>query len=68
MSHIHVLAPFFDGIKWEQAWEMLQKMAGNPECIEIIIVSFFFIKNLNNNFLALLTQSFFTNGRINSKH
>lgn len=39
-----ILASFFNGIEWEQAWKMLRKMAGNPECIEIIIVNFFVLK------------------------
>uniref|UniRef100_A0A915E4T8 D-fructose-1,6-bisphosphate 1-phosphohydrolase n=1 Tax=Ditylenchus dipsaci TaxID=166011 RepID=A0A915E4T8_9BILA len=30
------IAPLFDNVSWDQAWEMLQKMACNPECIELI--------------------------------
>uniref|UniRef100_A0A915DUS2 Fructose-1-6-bisphosphatase class 1 C-terminal domain-containing protein n=1 Tax=Ditylenchus dipsaci TaxID=166011 RepID=A0A915DUS2_9BILA len=29
-------SPLFDNVSWDQAWEMLQKMACNPECIELI--------------------------------
>ncbi|KAI6230307.1 hypothetical protein M3Y99_01077200 [Aphelenchoides fujianensis] len=28
---------FFENITWDQAWEMLQKMAANPECVELIL-------------------------------
>ncbi|KAI6195032.1 hypothetical protein M3Y96_01188100 [Aphelenchoides besseyi] len=27
----------FENITWDQAWEMLQKMASNPECVELIL-------------------------------
>uniref|UniRef100_A0A915DP43 ANK_REP_REGION domain-containing protein n=1 Tax=Ditylenchus dipsaci TaxID=166011 RepID=A0A915DP43_9BILA len=30
-------SPLFDNVSWDQAWEMLQKMACNPECIELIM-------------------------------
>lgn len=29
----------FEHITWDQAWEMLTKMAGNPECTELIMVN-----------------------------
>lgn len=31
--------PVFEHITWDQAWEMLTKMACNPECTEQILVS-----------------------------
>uniref|UniRef100_A0A1I7WZU9 ANK_REP_REGION domain-containing protein n=1 Tax=Heterorhabditis bacteriophora TaxID=37862 RepID=A0A1I7WZU9_HETBA len=31
--------PVIDCVNWEQAWELLKKMASNPECLENIVVS-----------------------------
>ncbi|CAJ0572763.1 unnamed protein product, partial [Mesorhabditis spiculigera] len=30
------LDPSVDNVSWEQAWELLKKMAGNPECLDAI--------------------------------
>lgn len=29
-----------DSVSWEQAWELLKKMAANPECLDSIVVCF----------------------------
>ncbi|TMS36070.1 hypothetical protein L596_003331 [Steinernema carpocapsae] len=31
--------PIIESVSWEQAWELLQKMATNPECLEAIQIS-----------------------------
>lgn len=31
--------PVIDCVSWEQAWELLKKMACNPECLDNIVVS-----------------------------
>lgn len=32
------LASIYETYTWEQSWDMLQKMASNPECTDLIIV------------------------------
>ncbi|CAJ0933262.1 unnamed protein product, partial [Mesorhabditis belari] len=34
--HRNALDPVIDNVSWEQAWELLKKMASNPECLEVI--------------------------------
>ncbi|CAJ0580235.1 unnamed protein product, partial [Mesorhabditis spiculigera] len=34
--HRNALDPVIDNVSWEQAWELLKKMAANPECLEVI--------------------------------
>ena len=43
-SHVFITfsfsAPMVDCVSWEQAWELLKKMAGNPECLQNIVVGY----------------------------